>query len=145
MLYRLLYEFWEQPMREQVLLSLIIYNQLHILFSAELFDKISRQLYFYLVRCVSKCQPGYIGLNCTRICPYPSYGERCQGYCECSNETCDISTGCRSLNTPTTGLYIFDVCFLILLHTTMKMDCIDIYIPQIHFWCRTPRSLFWVR
>lgn len=100
-------------------LLLIIYDQLHILFSAELFDKVSRQLYFYLVRCVSKCKPGYTGLNCTRICSYSSYGERCQGYCECSNETCDISTGCRGLNTPTTGLYIFDVCFWIVLHTTM--------------------------
>uniref|UniRef100_K1P6M1 Uncharacterized protein n=1 Tax=Magallana gigas TaxID=29159 RepID=K1P6M1_MAGGI len=45
--------------------------------------------------------PGYSGLNCTTSCPYPLYGYRCQGYCDCSNDTCDISTGCRTL---TTGL-----------------------------------------
>lgn len=42
-----------------------------------------------------KCMPGYVGLNCTSTCPHPTYGERCQGYCNCSNETCDVSTGCK--------------------------------------------------
>lgn len=48
--------------------------------------------------------PGYFGLNCTNKCPYPSYGERCQGYCDCSNTTCNGSTGCGTL---TTGIFIF--------------------------------------
>lgn len=43
--------------------------------------------------------PGYIGLNCTTKCPYPWYGYRCQGYCDCSNDSCDISTGCRTITT----------------------------------------------
>lgn len=43
--------------------------------------------------------PGYIGQNCSTKCPYPSYGNRCQGYCDCNNDTCDVSTGCRSLTT----------------------------------------------
>lgn len=50
--------------------------------------------YFDLV-----CMPGYTGLNCTDICPYPTYGHRCQGYCDCSNTTCDVSTGCRTFTT----------------------------------------------
>lgn len=50
------------------------------------------------------CMPGYFGLNCTNKCPYPSYGERCQGYCDCSNTTCNGSTGCGTL---TTGIFIF--------------------------------------
>lgn len=49
---------------------------------------------FYLVLFLLECIAGYIGLNCTTTCPYPSYGKRCQGYCNCSNETCDVSTGC---------------------------------------------------
>uniref|UniRef100_A0A8W8LNF1 Uncharacterized protein n=1 Tax=Magallana gigas TaxID=29159 RepID=A0A8W8LNF1_MAGGI len=45
------------------------------------------------------CRPGYFGLNCTDKCPYPTYGDRCQGYCDCSNDTCDVSTGCITLTT----------------------------------------------
>lgn len=48
--------------------------------------------------------PGYSGLNCTTKCPYPLYGYRCQGHCDCSNDMCDVSTGCR---THTTGLTHF--------------------------------------
>lgn len=51
--------------------------------------------------------PGYVGLNCTTQCPFPYYGEKCQNICECSNETCDVSNGCRvltTLSTPTTGM-----------------------------------------
>lgn len=43
--------------------------------------------------------PGYSGLNCATRCPYPTYGRRCQGHCNCSNYTCDVSTGCRTLTT----------------------------------------------
>lgn len=31
--------------------------------------------------------------------PYPTYGERCQGYCDCSNNTCDVSLGCIEITT----------------------------------------------
>lgn len=48
------------------------------------------------------CRPGYFGLNCTDICPYPTYGERCQGFCDCGKDTCDASKGCISL---TTGIF----------------------------------------
>lgn len=50
-----------------------------------------------------ECMPGYIGLNCTTRCPYPSYGNRCQGHCNCSNYTCDVSTGCTSHTTDING------------------------------------------
>lgn len=52
--------------------------------------------------------PGYIGLNCSNKCPYPYYGEKCKQWCNCSNDTCDVSTGCRDLTTLTaltTGTY----------------------------------------
>lgn len=57
----------------------------------------------------SECMPGYTGtgLNCTTKCPYPTYGDRCQGYCDCSNEMCDVSTGCK-------GLRICTIVFVIL-------------------------------
>uniref|UniRef100_A0A8W8MRW4 Uncharacterized protein n=1 Tax=Magallana gigas TaxID=29159 RepID=A0A8W8MRW4_MAGGI len=47
-------------------------------------------------RC-KQCMPGYSGLNCTTSCPYPSYGYRCQGNCDCSNDMCNVSTGCRTI------------------------------------------------
>lgn len=43
---------------------------------------------------ITECTPGYTGPNCTSSCPYPTYGDRCQGYCDCTNVTCDVSKGC---------------------------------------------------
>lgn len=56
-----------------------------------------------------ECIAGYIGLNCTERCPYPSYGDRCQGLCGCSNDTCDVSTGCLVITTLKTGTYMLIV------------------------------------
>ena len=50
-----------------------------------------------------ECGPGYVGPNCTIKCPYPTYGDGCQGFCVCDNKTCDISTGCII---STTGILI---------------------------------------
>ena len=49
-----------------------------------------------------ECSSGYGGPNCSITCPYPTYGDGCQGLCDCDNETCDASTGCRLL---TTGIF----------------------------------------
>ena len=57
----------------------------------------------YLLLNPLECSPGYSGPNCTIQCPYPFYGEECQGICDCDNDTCDISTGCTLL---TTGTYL---------------------------------------
>lgn len=40
------------------------------------------------------CIPGYSGINCTSLCPYPQYGVYCQRKCNCSKDMCDVSTGC---------------------------------------------------
>ena len=58
---------------------------------------------------MSGCQPGYGGPNCTSFCPYPTYGDRCQGICDCDNNSCDVTTGCR---TPTTGYFLINNNFL---------------------------------
>lgn len=47
--------------------------------------------------------PGYNGINCTLLCPYPRFGVDCQRSCNCSRDLCDISTGCIG---PTTGKHI---------------------------------------
>lgn len=47
----------------------------------------------------SEDMSGYTGLNCTTKCPYPTYGERCPGYCDCSNNACDESLGCIEITT----------------------------------------------
>lgn len=49
----------------------------------------SLYLQFYL-----ECMAGYVGWNCSTPCPYPTYGVRCQGYCNCYKDLCDISMGC---------------------------------------------------
>lgn len=50
-----------------------------------------------------ECTPGYTGPNCTAQCPYPTYGFACQGFCNCSKDTCNMSWGCISSTTLTMG------------------------------------------
>lgn len=50
-----------------------------------------------------ECTPGYTGPNCTAQCPYPTYGFACQGFCNCSNDTCNMSWGCISSTTLAMG------------------------------------------
>lgn len=45
------------------------------------------------------CMPGYTGINCTNACPYPTYGEGCQGICDCNEDMCDVSNGCEPITT----------------------------------------------
>lgn len=52
-----------------------------------------------------ECLPGYVGLNCVTKCPYPTYGEKCRGTCDCSKDACDVSMGCRKTNIRTTGIH----------------------------------------
>lgn len=41
------------------------------------------------------CPKGYFGLNCSYMCPYPTYGRRClDGKCTCPKEYCNANTGC---------------------------------------------------
>ena len=47
---------------------------------------------------ISECSPGYLGPNCSEICPYPNYGRECQEMCECEENRCDITTGCYPQN-----------------------------------------------
>uniref|UniRef100_A0A8W8JLB4 Uncharacterized protein n=1 Tax=Magallana gigas TaxID=29159 RepID=A0A8W8JLB4_MAGGI len=47
------------------------------------------------------CMPGYSGINCTVVCPYPTYGHNCQGLCDCDEDICDVSTGCTQITTET--------------------------------------------
>uniref|UniRef100_A0A8W8JI71 TNFR-Cys domain-containing protein n=1 Tax=Magallana gigas TaxID=29159 RepID=A0A8W8JI71_MAGGI len=41
------------------------------------------------------CQDGYYWLNCTRQCPFPTYGTKCKYNCSCNKESCDFMVGCR--------------------------------------------------
>lgn len=43
--------------------------------------------------------PGYSGINCTSLCPYPYYGAHCQRTCNCSRDLCNVSTGCIKIVT----------------------------------------------
>ncbi|XP_062604443.1 uncharacterized protein LOC134266232 [Saccostrea cucullata] len=42
-----------------------------------------------------KCREGYLGLNCEKKCPYPTYGVDCQKVCNCIESECDITYGCK--------------------------------------------------
>lgn len=41
-----------------------------------------------------ECIQGYHGADCSMQCPFPTYGIRCQKYCTCSKDLCNVSTGC---------------------------------------------------
>ncbi|XP_056013964.1 protein draper-like isoform X1 [Ostrea edulis] len=49
-------------------------------------------------RC-EKCLPGYLGINCSIMCPYPYYGEGCQEECDCERDLCNVSVGCKDVTT----------------------------------------------
>lgn len=61
-----------------------------------------RNLVFY-EESTSDCPPGYQGHRCLRFCPYPQYGLKCTGKCECSVHLCHHINGC-----PPPGLWSFD-------------------------------------
>ncbi|XP_062579604.1 uncharacterized protein LOC134241584 [Saccostrea cucullata] len=42
-----------------------------------------------------KCPIGYRSINCSISCIFPSYGEDCQGTCECKENLCDHRFGCN--------------------------------------------------
>lgn len=44
-----------------------------------------------------ECHSGFIGLNCTSKCRYPSYGRACQNECNCNKIVCNPSTGCEGM------------------------------------------------
>lgn len=48
-----------------------------------------------------ECKPGYAGPNCSFNCPHPTYGDGCQGTCECSKDECDSVTGCTPMSSGT--------------------------------------------
>lgn len=53
---------------------------------------------------IIECMPGYNGVNCSLLCPYPYFGVKCQRSCNCSRDLCDVSTGCIERSK---GNYIF--------------------------------------
>ncbi|XP_048767865.1 multiple epidermal growth factor-like domains protein 11 [Ostrea edulis] len=47
----------------------------------------------YTEKCLP-CEVGYYGGNCTEPCPFPSFGEDCQSFCNCSEDQCNHEKGC---------------------------------------------------
>ena len=83
-------------MKPEYLVSFYIFQTTVLQFQLETPSNICFLLKFYL-----ECMAGYVGPNCTIRCPFPSYGDNCQGNCYCSEENCDVSTGCRTVTTET--------------------------------------------
>lgn len=46
---------------------------------------------------VVACEKGFWGNNCTKPCPFPSYGKECQLECSCKKEVCDHANGCQDI------------------------------------------------
>nr|XP_034337851.1 multiple epidermal growth factor-like domains protein 10 isoform X2 [Crassostrea gigas] len=43
---------------------------------------------------VQGCEVGFSGPNCSKPCQYPGFGQQCQEECNCTQDTCNIITGC---------------------------------------------------
>lgn len=54
------------------------------------FKKFIQLFFFHFIG----CRPGYNGVNCSQLCPYPYYGVYCQRKCNCSKTLCDVFIGC---------------------------------------------------
>ena len=46
---------------------------------------------------VNICPPGYFGSLCRAKCIYPSYGNECKEVCDCSEDVCNVTTGCQGM------------------------------------------------
>lgn len=44
--------------------------------------------------CFIECAAGYYDGNCSKVCPYPSFGKRCQSICKCTEGFCHHARGC---------------------------------------------------
>lgn len=44
-----------------------------------------------------ECKKGYFGPGCIYPCRFPNYGVNCQSKCECEQQQCDHTTGCKSI------------------------------------------------
>lgn len=53
------------------------------------------------VFCFKECPPGYLGDNCSEVCEYPTFGNRCANHCSCEKHLCNFLHGC------TNGKYSF--------------------------------------
>lgn len=45
-----------------------------------------------------KCPLGYHSFNCSEICKFPTFGEDCQHFCNCSIDLCSHRFGCKISN-----------------------------------------------
>ena len=76
------------------------------------------------------CREGYIGVNCTVGCRYPSYGKQCQYACNCSKEDCNKFTGCVMREIHEYGVYTADIVNHKFLNTSQLTVYICIYISN---------------
>lgn len=72
-------------------------NVLDLNHTNSVLKKKSMLVLFAILFHFSECKPGFYGINCSKTCLLPYYGEGCQQECVCSkDEECDISIGCQS-------------------------------------------------
>lgn len=57
------------------------------------FVRISEQT-FSLIMHILECPSGHYWINCSKICPFPQYGDHCRQQCFCEEKLCDFITGC---------------------------------------------------
>lgn len=69
------------------------------------------------------CLPGYVGENCSEPCRYPNYGKYCQKKCECTEQFCDIATGCFSPDVGCRTGYFGDGCVNRCLYPSYGKEC----------------------
>ena len=41
------------------------------------------------------CPAGFYGFGCNTTCPFPTFGQRCLGHCNCLEDRCDYINGCK--------------------------------------------------
>lgn len=54
-------------------------------------------LMFYIGISILACMAGFYGVNCTKACRYPSYGNDCQQRCNCAEHQCHVIIGCVAI------------------------------------------------
>lgn len=92
-------------------------------------------LYISIYIINSECEPGYFWINCTKICPYPTFGKSCAQTCSCTNTSCDFANGCKNGKQIQMLFFgIFNVCSIyIVRHIFCISDTLCLFVWWIGF------------
>ncbi|XP_062581429.1 uncharacterized protein LOC134243214 [Saccostrea cucullata] len=89
------------------------------------------------------CVSGYFGVNCSRTCRFPSFGDDCQQQCYCTPKYCHPSKGCiftyeKDLDNRVTHTYVSNILLGIIVLLLTLLVVFQALTFRLRILCRRP-------